>query len=313
MLTADHGFGALLTSVFHPFSYAKFLIQIGHEPMKLYQTRSLTGKPMLAYPNVFRYIGHIYSVDGFFGLYRGLVPKVLAGATGSIIQNKVLMTLKLEEECDMNDEESDEDIGTGDSCHHDDDDDDDGDMAALKKLSTVISKQLVARSVAIIATHPLQVIMARNMAQFVGREGRYSDLISAALEIFRVDGPSGFFGGLIPRLLGDSINLASTSVLTYILKKYVIQDKRISVYTAAFVGLMVNQLTYPFGLVSVVMMVNGSGLAAATPPSMPLYRSWIDCWNHLSSIYQLKRGSSLLWRVYNPPPSQLAVEGTYIS
>ncbi|XP_052832477.1 mitochondrial carrier homolog 2 [Octopus bimaculoides] len=279
MVTVEHGFGAFLTSVFHPLSYAKFLIQIGHEPMKLYQTRTFTGKPMLAYPSVFRYIGHIYHVDGFFGLYKGLVPKVLAGAAGSIIQNKILLSLKSNEDTDVNGDESDEETLA------DSNQDDDADVViALKKLSKIISKQLVARSVAIIATHPLQVIMARNMAQFVGREKEYSGIISAAMEILKVDGPSGFFGGLVPRLLGDSINLASTSILTYILNKYIIQDKKVSVYTAAFVGLLVNQLTYPFGLVSVVMMVNGSGLIAAMPPNMPFYRSWVDCWNHLSSI-----------------------------
>ena len=55
------------------------------------------------------------------------------------------------------------------------------------------------------------------------------------------------------------------------------------------------------------MVVSKSGLAAGYPPHMPLYKGWVDCWRHLSSQKQLKRGSSLMFRYYTGP--QVIVAG----
>ena len=49
------------------------------------------------------------------------------------------------------------------------------------------------------------------------------------------------------------------------------------------------------------MAVSRSGLAAGYPPKMPLYTSWWDCFKHLKSQGQLKRGSSLFFRYYTGP------------
>jgi mitochondrial carrier len=74
-----HGlaFRASLTTLTHPIEYAKVLIQIGHEPIAPKQTRTFFGKPALALPSVFQYIGHIKKRDGFLGLYSGLAPKLV--------------------------------------------------------------------------------------------------------------------------------------------------------------------------------------------------------------------------------------------
>jgi carrier protein len=42
------------TIAFHPFDYAKTLIQIGFEPLPARHTKTLLGKPALALPSVFR-------------------------------------------------------------------------------------------------------------------------------------------------------------------------------------------------------------------------------------------------------------------
>ena len=49
------------------------------------------------------------------------------------------------------------------------------------------------------------------------------------------------------------------------------------------------------------MVVSRSGLAAGYPPFMPMYISWTDCFSHLKSQNQLKRGSSLFFRYYTGP------------
>jgi carrier protein len=70
-------FRASLTTLLHPMEYAKVLIQIGHEPIAPKHTKTFFGKPALALPSVFQYIGHIKKRDGFFGLYNGLAPKLV--------------------------------------------------------------------------------------------------------------------------------------------------------------------------------------------------------------------------------------------
>lgn len=52
-------------------------------------------------------------------------------------------------------------------------------------------------------------------------------------------------------------------------------------------------------------------LAAASPPYMPQYSSWIDCWSNLTEKNQLRRGSSLLIRYYTGP--QVIIDGKPIS
>ena len=71
-------FRASLTTLTHPIEYAKVLIQIGHEPIAPRHTKTFFGKPALALPSVFQYIGHIKKRDGFMGLYQGLAPKLVS-------------------------------------------------------------------------------------------------------------------------------------------------------------------------------------------------------------------------------------------
>jgi carrier protein len=71
-------FRAGLTTLAHPIEYAKVLIQIGHEPIAPRNTKTFFGKPALALPSVFQYLGHIKKKDGFFGLYKGLAPKLVS-------------------------------------------------------------------------------------------------------------------------------------------------------------------------------------------------------------------------------------------
>ena len=71
-------FKASLTTLTHPLEYAKVLIQIGHEPIAPRHTKTFFGKPALALPSVFQYIGHIKKRDGFLGLYQGLAPKLVS-------------------------------------------------------------------------------------------------------------------------------------------------------------------------------------------------------------------------------------------
>ena len=79
-----------MTSATHPLDLAKTLIQIGHEPIAPKHTKTWLGRPALALPSVFIYMGHIRRRDGFLGLYRGLGPKLVSMGVSSVVSGKFL-------------------------------------------------------------------------------------------------------------------------------------------------------------------------------------------------------------------------------
>ena len=79
-----------MTSATHPLDLAKTLIQIGHEPIAPKHTKTWLGRPALALPSVFIYMGHIRRRDGFLGLYRGLGPKLVSMGVSSVVSGKGL-------------------------------------------------------------------------------------------------------------------------------------------------------------------------------------------------------------------------------
>jgi len=280
---AQYGSGAFITAVLHPFGYAKVLMQMGHEPLSpevsttfYYRTQSLT------YPNIFKYIGHIKQVDGFWGLYRGVFPRVLAGTLGNLVQYNIqdqFKSMKKQDESALHEEREPEDL-----------------VPWLKKFAKETSEDSIGRCCGVIVSHPFHVIMVRSMVQFVGRETQYNTVISSIREIYNQDGILGFFAGLIPRLIGEVFTIWLTTFLAQAINRYVIQEKDMKSYTGAACGLVVSHFTYPFTLVANVMTVNNCGLRAAQPPLMPVYNGWAECMSQLSAEGSLKRGAAAFWR-----------------
>ncbi|XP_035732410.1 mitochondrial carrier homolog 2-like [Vespa mandarinia] len=273
-----------INTISHPIEYAKVLIQIGHEPISPRPTVTLFGKSALALPNVFQYVRYIKNVDGFSGCYRGLVPKLCAYTISAVAFEKTSECISFSGEPDQNiDDEELLEPERRTKCIHE------------------LIRDLLSRMVGIIVSHPLDVIMLRMMAQFVGGEMKYNGLIRSFIEVYKENGITGYYAGLVPRLIANAAVLVLVSSSTYVINKYVIRDQELKTYTASTMKFFATTVTYPFLVVSHCMAVNNCGLVAGLPPNMPIYNSWLDCWSHLSSINQLKRGSSLLWRYYTDP------------
>lgn len=267
----------------HPIEYAKILIQIGFEPIQPKPTRTLLGRPALSLPNVFQYIGYIRKKKGFFGLYHGVAPRVCGNFVHTYVSERITKLMPLQRRAE-NGENGNE--GTEDKVLY---------------FFQHTGRSMVSQCVAIIASQPFQVITVRMVAQFVGGEKTYNGIFSSIREIYAQEGISGFFSGLVPRIVGDLLLLWLSSCLTFVINTYLIKDKDLQSYTEASMSFIASAVTYPFLLVSRVMTVNNSGLVAGMPPQMPIYISWTDCWSHLKAQNQLKRGSSLLWRYYTGP------------
>ncbi|KAL5010505.1 hypothetical protein ScPMuIL_012810 [Solemya velum] len=284
---AQHGFSAAFTTIFHPLGYAKVLIQLGHEPLAPVPTRTIFGKERLIYPNVFQYIKHIKHTDGFLGLYRGLLPRIIGGLTGSAVQAYTSQCFK---NCDSSDTQAADSATSEDEL-----------VVWLKTFCKNTGEETVSRCLGIIVSQPFHVLMIRSMAQFVGGEDQYSSPITAIVEIYKNDGITGFFAGLMPRIIGEICAVWMTGFISHLINKYFIEDKEMKSYTGAACGLVITHFIYPFQLVSNIMAVNRSGLIAAQPPNMPPFDSWRQCWSQLSKQGQLKRGASLFWRYYSGP------------
>jgi len=284
--------GSGVSAIFHPVIYTKTLIQLGHEPQPPYATTTIFGRSTFMYPNAYKYLCHIKSVDGLSGLYRGLGARLLGGIASTALSQQVSTRLKEL----LGPEVKDEDTVDGSTLND------------LKQLCKKTSVELVSRCSGIIVSQPFIVVMVRSMAQFVGRETKYDSALSSLLVIWREEGLLGFFSGLIPRLAGEVISVCLVNVLVHVVDKYILTEsnKALSPYNSAACTMVITQLTYPFQLVSTIMSVNGSHLEAAR--RMPAYSSWLDCFCTLSREVQLKRGSSLFWRYYKVPTGSTKID-----
>lgn len=291
-----------LSGFSHPFEYVKVLIQIGHEPLPPYPTRTLFGRPALALPGAFQYIRHIKAVDGFCGLYRGLGPKLVGSIVSGFVYSDVMKrmpSLGATKKCN-NVKKSQED----DDPEEDEDDENEEEMSDEERFLRFMQdtiKETAARCAAVFVSHPFHVITIRTMAQFVGREEHYRGLFPSVIHIYREEGIRGYFVGLVPRMLAEVFTLWFAQVATFVINNYIIEEKVLRSYIGTSLLYVASAITYPFALVCNVSAVNNCGLTAGMPPNMPIYYGWTDAWRHLSSIGQLKRGSSILWRYYCGP------------
>ncbi|KAI0219022.1 hypothetical protein LSAT2_029340 [Lamellibrachia satsuma] len=286
--------GAGVTTAFHPFSYTKTLVQLGYEPLPPVPTTNLFGKNVLAYPNVFQYLGHIRKLDGFVGMYRGLFPRLICGAVGSFVTNSCQIKLKTCK-CLSTGKEG------GEDREEDEEEEEEDGMTKMLKQTTI---EMLSRCAGVIVSHPFHVIMVRSMAQFIGRETAYDTIISSVREIYNKDGVLGFFVAIAPRLVCEVLTVWLANLMAYTLNEYVVPltegvDTRH--YTSALCSLAVTQVTYPLNLISNIMAVNNCGLKAGSSLHMDHYTDWMDCGKQLARQHQLKRGSSLFWRYYKGP------------
>ncbi|XP_038663246.1 mitochondrial carrier homolog 2 isoform X1 [Scyliorhinus canicula] len=283
--------GAGLTVLSHPLMFVKVLIQVGHEPIAPVMGRNIFRRPVLQLPGLFTYAKHIVKIDGKRGLFKGLTPRLCAGAIGTLVHGRVLQVAAGSTSYqDMKENECTEMEKIGDE-------------PSLQRVFDETMREMIARSTATIVTHPFHVITLRCMIQFIGRETKYSGIFSSVVTIYKEEGFLGFFAGLIPRLLGDMISLWLCNMLAYIINTYALEPPsqgsqigELRSYSQAVTGFLASMLTYPFVLVSNLMAVNNCGLVGGLPPYAAVYTSWVDCWRQLSREGNLSRGNSLFFR-----------------
>lgn len=258
----------------HPLDYAKHLIMIGYEPLPPYQTPWF-GRTYYMYPNIFKYVGHIYSVDGLLGCFRGIISK----SSNLVVQNTLITYL-------------------------------DKKYPAPEMQDTLIAKlkrNIAVKCICTIAAHPLQLVTVRCMAQFVGRESIYSEWnpLANLLTVLKLEGLAGLFKGFWARLAGEVCLVASSVVIVHCIYKLhrsrdefddeTSLDKSMVIYSSV-VNYACVSLFYPYTVVATTLSVNNAGLKIGEPPLSPIFRSSYHCYYYLSYLNQSKRGSNLFYR-----------------
>uniref|UniRef100_H2YYM6 Mitochondrial carrier homolog 2 n=1 Tax=Ciona savignyi TaxID=51511 RepID=H2YYM6_CIOSA len=271
--------GVGMTVVAHPFTYAKVLVQLGHEPLAPVMRRNMFFRKQLQYPSVFAYIKHINTTDGYVGLYRGLLPRIFANASTSITYSLVgTVSCKIKCLCRVLKQ-----------THN-----------AWRFPISQTTREMAARCSAIIISQPFHVIAIRTMAEFVGHETIYTNIFTSTAEIYREDGILGFFAGIMPRLASEVITIWLCNLLAHTVNTYVLTDttdlKDLRQYTHLVVGYVAQIITYPLSVTSTVMAASGTRLRAGNPPCMPVYRGWLECLKDLHKTGASNRGSSMFFR-----------------
>ncbi|XP_075230198.1 mitochondrial carrier homolog 2-like [Lycorma delicatula] len=275
------GVRLLISTSFYPIEYAKTLIQIGFEPVPPRMTTTIFGKPALGLPSVFSYVKYIYSVDGITGCFNGLTPRLFNVLLTTVAHDYIIDKYKIPEE-----EVEEEGLGHTES---------------QLRFIKILARDLLATSSAIIISQPFHVITVRKIGQFVGRETKYSGVFSSLYTVYKEEYVSGWFSGLLPRLVGEVATVFLVSTITFAVNSYLTSnDTNIHHLLGIGIDFFVKNLTYPLHVIDVCLAINSSGLKAGSEPHMPNYESSsIKCWQDLSNNKQLKRGSALLWR-YTP-------------
>ena len=128
------------------------------------------------------------------------------------------------------------------------------------RLSYNVLRDIITRSVSVIATQPFYVIAVRMMAQFVGRETKYSDIFDSAMHIFIEQGLAGFYQGLVPRLTGELLFVIVSSTLIFTVNTLVTKDETLRLLLACGTRYVAASVTCLFRVLSTCMAVTGSGL-----------------------------------------------------
>ena len=258
------------TAIKHPLTYFDTLMQLGHRPPPKYLPR----KPRFLIWQLqynYSYFKYIRNVDGFFGIFRGLGPKLCGSFVFVTIAQKTSRSVQLywrkAERINIFDTE----------------------FEVWRKFFTNLTIDLLSMSVGVIASHPFHVLMVRSMAQFVGKEHIYDYIHNGIVDIYTNEGILGFFSGLIPRLIGDAMFMCIMRIAGFAIYRYAVQEKVSATIPLPYARIA----TFRYFRVSTVMILNGSRLVARKERSGErLFTSWRECYRHLYPRRVVNRGSA---------------------
>lgn len=65
-------------------------------------------------------------------------------------------------------------------------------------------------------------------------------MVRSFIEVYKENGITGYYAGLVPRLIANAAVLVLVSSSTYVINKYVIRDQELKTYTASTMKVNIN-------------------------------------------------------------------------
>ncbi|CAL8101027.1 unnamed protein product [Calicophoron daubneyi] len=281
-ITYDYVIPTCTSTLMHPLVYARTMMMLGYEPdppvlRPTFYTLINKNYRRYMYPGVFTYLTRLREEIGLWNLFTtGLPASILGSYCKSYAMEKAMERMTT---CVFRKSFYVTDKG-------------------VKVFLIETSKLMAARMIGVTVSYPFQVIMIRQMAEFVGSNGTCSNLLLAIPRIIKEEGLLSLFSGLIPRLLGEMFTVWMISCFVYVLNQYIFVqgvDPSIKQHTPMIAAMMVSSATHPLTVTSTVMAISCSDVQLALP-----FRNWWECYRFLSDKGALGRGSSLFFR--SAPP-----------
>ncbi|KAL1117300.1 hypothetical protein AAG570_004626 [Ranatra chinensis] len=90
--------------------------------------------------------------------------------------------------------------------------------------SCIILSSVIKHSLGAIVSHPFHVVSARQAAQFIGKEVKYSGFhVEPLAEVYKTNGLYGLISGLVPRLLSLIVLYGVADLITWRCEKYIVK------------------------------------------------------------------------------------------
>lgn len=104
----------------------------------------------------------------------------------------------------------------------------------FERFEKLLKRNVVIHAAGTVIASPFHVISLRMMAQFIGRETKYTSILGSVVQIYKDEGILGFFSGLIPRLLCEVTCVVVASTASYMIGRHFIQEKEGRMYLGSF-------------------------------------------------------------------------------
>uniref|UniRef100_A0A914E2I7 Uncharacterized protein n=1 Tax=Acrobeloides nanus TaxID=290746 RepID=A0A914E2I7_9BILA len=302
---------------YHPLANSRHLTYLGYEPFPLFRTRQgffgLHGPEVLCRPSIFYYTFYLYRKHGVEALYLGLDPHIL----GLFVER--FFTFFAHKYIDF----YYPDMGGKPLVLREDTKESDlTDMQSFRKRLRYFIRSITVSTANIVIVYPFTVMTMRHIAQFIYKQNiggsiKYEHFFTTIWKIGHNEGPKGFYGGLIPAILGNffySAGFATTMfilsrIITRIKRAYRMQKDSIETKIMDFFGdlikisakFMLIHLTMPMKVVSWCMALKGSGLAIPTLPYSENNDSWEDVYGVVKNLPWIPTVRRWFHRTYDGP------------
>lgn len=228
----------------HPIEFSKFLFQIGFESKSKI---SNTDQKPSTIRSIMDNIIYIKSTDGISGCYRGLAAKWCGNIAGAIATKRMQLYMDGHSTSYQAVKGSNKFIQKQRPI-----------LTDLERKILVAKRKLAINFASIFVSYPFRVVSLRMMAQFVGRESKYSSVLGSLYTIYKEEGLLGLYCGIVPKILGEALIIVTDIfVIPYLCKFFYTSNQQLMcTHATQILGLYIY---YPLENVSNCMIINNTG------------------------------------------------------